>query len=335
MKRRVFISSLFALLPAAAVQLERTPFGGRLPRRVEKMGNSLKPPAPRAITGTRDADGNLLIEWTPSRRLGSGLTPNTGTALREEREEYALEILDAGGASVVNTYQVTDFTRAAILRQPAEYTPGLSNIVGNNVLPSTVGFNSWAVTEQKLAESDDPRGAALEGAMYSSGPSYLHARMFLVHAANADLSLTIADVAAEYGLDFSFDPFAADGEKGKLTVYERGVSIFTAYTIGDVGRTSARIVLAEGLAHYFKGDERAPFFTSAIAVLGAYVYRGRLMVDPEAGVENVRVAGPRPSFYYSADMQTEDFGSIQPSVRVKVYGISAFVGRGAPGSATV
>jgi hypothetical protein len=62
----------------------------------------------------------------------------------------------------------------------------------------------------------------------------------------------------------------------------------------------------------------------------------RYEVDILDGSDVVRtIAVTAPAATYTAAQQTADFGSPQPSVAVKVYQISATVGRGWPASATL
>ncbi len=65
-------------------------------------GVNQKPFSPKYIGGTRDGSNNLTITWTRrSRYIG---TPLWDLPVFEESESYKIEILDAPGGSVINTY---------------------------------------------------------------------------------------------------------------------------------------------------------------------------------------------------------------------------------------
>jgi hypothetical protein len=62
----------------------------------------------------------------------------------------------------------------------------------------------------------------------------------------------------------------------------------------------------------------------------------RYEVDILDGADVVRtLMSTSPAASYTAAQQTADFGSAQPSIAVKVYQISATVGRGRPAAATL
>jgi hypothetical protein len=62
----------------------------------------------------------------------------------------------------------------------------------------------------------------------------------------------------------------------------------------------------------------------------------RYEIDILNGANVVRtMAATSPTVTYTAAEQTADFGSPQPSVALKVYQISATVGRGWPAAATL
>lgn len=87
--------------------------------------------------------------------------------------------------------------------------------------------------------------------------------------------------------------------------------------------------------------------TPTLANLPGYIYLGRIVFtsgafnpfSAETGGSDVvaRTAAslPSPEFFYTADEQTTDFGSAQSAIRVRVYQISAQVGRGFPAEAII
>ena len=95
------------------------------------------------------------------------------------------------------------------------------------------------------------------------------------------------------------------------------------------------IRLRNGKAHYYKNYQTAlstPFYVSPQVVpevvLRPFITSNHPKAIREVGTARLLAGGLRRAFISSAGMQVEDFGSTQPSVKIKVYPVSALVGRG-------
>jgi hypothetical protein len=106
-------------------------------------GNSLKPLAPVNLKGTRDAAGNLLIEWTRRSRIGAGMMPGSDVPVAEEQEVYLIEIMD-GSAVKRPITEKTGGSHQAVL-QPII---GGQYISGNNLLTPSPDYAIAAVAQR-------------------------------------------------------------------------------------------------------------------------------------------------------------------------------------------
>ncbi len=69
------------------------------------VGNSLRPFAPKQLRIARDPDGTLRVSWIRSSRTGLGWPDGADAPLGEEREQYLVTLVPAGGGP--RTYTTT------------------------------------------------------------------------------------------------------------------------------------------------------------------------------------------------------------------------------------
>lgn len=110
-ERVVFINGAETLVQIDAVRLN-APFNYKVkttnqdladvtPESFTWTGGTVKPLAPVNLRGSRNAAGDLLIEWTRRERLPLGLRDFAGTPLSEESEIYVVEIYS--GSTLLRT----------------------------------------------------------------------------------------------------------------------------------------------------------------------------------------------------------------------------------------
>ncbi len=288
-------------------------------------GWSLKPLAPANLRGQRDSDGNLLIEWTRRGRLGPGLRPLTDVGVGEEREEYLIEIYDGSTLKRFFTVHTGDV-------QPALFT-SLVNPIGSggdvdvNTITGATSTYVEAVSLQTINFGGGFVEATLRTGNYASGLS-----------GNAYLGLTdksVPDGAVNEvpfyikldstgGMDFWQE--GATSLPGIANAFDKDADpTYTAYEV------KVRMALTSNEIKYYidyVNSASQPFYTSTIKPtlpLRCWALAGSL-----ATVETAYMVTPQnPKAIYTALQQTEDFGSAQSSIKVRVYQISATVGKGA------
>lgn len=286
-------------------------------------GNVLKPPPPANVRGTRDSQGNLLIQWTRRSRIGFGMIPGSDVPLAEEAEHYEVEILD-GSNNVLRTLKVD-----LKLGQPASLiaTDGAANVVGNSLIGPAIAY-----TTQKL----DRPGSFIEARLSASASSGIPA-IQLLEAQNGPRSAQ--DRLADEPVYRSSALFLRFASPLGITVNENALGDpppttqkFTSGSLGGVTAVRVRVVVNDsGTVSYYwdyAGEGSVPFYVSDTAV-----------PLPVVGVPVVTGVGGQitdifigqlvtPSATLTTADQTALFGSLQSSIRVRVYQLSAIVGRG-------
>lgn len=286
-------------------------------------GNSLKPLAPANVRGSRDASGNLLIEWTRRSRLGGGLRPNTDVPIAEEREYYELEIMS--GSVVLRTIRVgNDDAHAVQWRNTGIFAP---------VTPANDGT---------LLQSAVDAIAHLQSIEKIYGDFRLE--MLIDHSTRL----------GETQCDGAISILPARGAWPGGGVVPGYVHSDTAVLIENDGAkvlycaTGDRVMieLRGTTFYYFKnyaGGQSQPSFTSTQSGLSfPLIIQGELIgssFTPSTRLDNItkptlqRFA--QPDYLYPVVQQTADLGSVSSSIKVRVYQVSAIVGRGPYTEATL
>jgi hypothetical protein len=295
-------------------------------------GMTLRPLAPGNLRGSRDADGNLLIQWTRRSRLGSGMLPGSDVPLAEEDELYDVEILD-GSNVVLRTIRVT-------------VDGGDPVLLTGSVNPQYVSFNSLlsptladtganAYTTQRL----DRSGSWIEAHLSTAGSDF------------ASIGLIEPQYAPRWGYQLptgiyrSTLDFSPTGVPGiQVTEAAPGDTSSTVkYSSGSLGVNAVRIriMIAGSEVRYYwdyTGDGSVPFYVSNIpAPLPLVGVVSTINATAQISkVQNIFMGQlTTPSTVYQVAQQVNDFGSTQSAIRVRVYQISSLVGRGPFAEATV
>lgn len=294
-------------------------------------GGNLRPPAPVNLRGSRDADGNLLIEWTRRSRLGSGMVSGSDVPLAEEEELYDVEILN-GSNDVLRTIRVNPKTGDPALLIGSVNPQYVSF---NNLLsPTTADLSANAYTTQRLERA----GSWIEAHLSTAGTDVVN------------IGVIEPQYAPRWGYQLptgifrstlTFSPAALFPGSPGLQIVEAapGGAASVRYTSGSLGSVNAvriRIVIVGSELRYYwdyTGDGSVPFYVSSIPAPLPLVGVASV-INATAEVSKVQdvFMGQRltPSTIYTAEQQSNstDFGSVQSAIKVRVYQISAVVGRG-------
>jgi putative tail protein len=295
-------------------------------------GMTLRPLAPGNLRGSRDADGNILIQWTRRSRLGSGMLPGSDVPLAEEDELYEVEILN-GSNVVLRTIRVT-------------VDGGDPALLTGSVNPQYISFNSLL----SPTLTDGSSNAYTKQLLDRSG-SWIEARLSTTGSDFASIGLIEPQYASRWGYQLptgiyrstlNFSPVGVPGIE--VTEAAPGDTFVTVrYSSGSLGVNAVRIrivILGSEVRYYwdYTGDGSVPFYISNIpaplplkgivAVVNATAVASK--------VQNIFVGQlVTPSTVYPVAQQVNDFGATQGAIKVRIYQISALVGRGPFAEATL
>lgn len=282
-------------------------------------GNALRPLSPVNLRGTRDALGNLLIQWTRRSRVGSGMIPGSDVPLAEEEELYEVEIMD--GVTVQRLIKVRGGgATPAILAAINE--PGA--ISGNNFGPGS-GNQAWAYLVQDLGP-----GAFVEATLTYSTASSNVMMSFVEHAY---IDWIAGGQMGTLGTNhYSAISFRNLSGLNKFNVTDTAPP-GSAYNSDDLGTvTSARIratLLDTGVHYYwdYMGESSVPFYVSrATPTFPAYCL---IELGGTGEAKDIHIGKTfSPSTVYTVEQQASDFGAVENPVTVRVSQVSAIVGRG-------
>lgn len=267
------------------------------------LGNSLRPLAPVNLRGSRNAAGDLLIEWTRRERIILPLRDGVGTPNSEEAEVYIVEIYD--GSTLKRTIRNPNADLAKTAHWKKLFDPSsVITINGDQSLSCTGGKSTVVSIEQFNGDfhveftrtSDAP-------------PKYLGVQS----ASKYDEDIVGAPFYQVNAGNFwpmgnsSYSSSSADGDK------------FTIQRLGSIVR-------------FFKNPHlygvpvplyETTFTSAEFLKLVVQFTTGTQSLDPTA----LSLGRPR-SYNYTANQQVDDFGSTQSSIKVRVYQESAIIGAG-------
>jgi len=268
-------------------------------------GNSLRPLSPANVSGHRDSQGNLFIEWVRRGRLGAGMISGSDVPLAEEREQYVVEVYN--GSTLVRTWRVfADQSQALLWTRLTEGSNGTyTELPFGGLYHADSSTYVSADSVQRIA--GDVR---VEFSIYDAGSG----------AVTPPLNFYLMSVNDNEGIPF-FWHYASGLLSPEAAI--PGVSFNT----GD----RFMIELTGKEARYYKnytGGASAPLYISPYAYLGSpYKVRANIDVGPR-GFATAMYQNPIGNATYTAVQQVQDFGSTQSSIKVKVAQISAIVGAG-------
>lgn len=281
-------------------------------------GVGLEPLTPVQLTGTRDSLGNLLIQWVRRSRYAPGMIPGSDVPLGEETEDYAVDILTLASVLKRTMFVHNGGGRPAVLVDTSQDHPAL--ISGNNILASGV------LTEEGQGYVHQPitgPGIWIEATLK---PSTGATNLFIQDPLWTK-DVGFASMSGLFRQLVSFFP-------STLGLYIRdrtGAYLFGPVSMGSVLVMRIRILIAGTEIRYYwdyTGPGSVPFYVSEIPP--AFPLQAEVQcIGSTAAISNVTIGDlPQPSIMYSIEQQTEDFGSVQDPIRVRVAQISSIVGRG-------
>lgn len=289
-------------------------------------GQSQRPLAPAQLQGNRSANGDLNITWVHRVRVNGQLRDYVGTQLSEEEEIYVVEIWN--GSTLLRTSRVR---AGRLFGEPIEWrslrNKGIEPTVATDgsvtmnglvsTLRSTQVFNGDFTFELGSNPTDDPIPQQLY--IQTAGLESTSGNKFFQFARPAGLGNSdcfISDIAANGStlLNVSVDA------TGPVRLYIQRLGSDLRVFRGALVATTAPVMIAQ---QDWSGG-------LTVTVLNqSDEHQDNILYQP-------RVAVPRSrSFLYSANMQTQDFGSPQSAITVKVYQESALTGAGDPAEGTL
>lgn len=280
------------------------------------QGNSLKPLAPVHLRGSRNAAGDLLIEWTRRERLPLPLRDSAGTPLSEEQEVYVLEI-----------YSGSTLKRS--IRDPRVYA--VKAISWNKFYDPD---NTWTFSADGslVYDASADRGVATSTEVLSGD--------FMIEFTRAtnsvSSSMRMGVVPATISNADQVDSFGTAG----YPFFEIDTSIRmvpmgnTSYQVSTTLGDKFTIERVGSIVRFYKNRHlsSAPVpiyettFTSASS-LRVFFRSGFGVATYTMGPTSLVSIGKR-SYNYTANQQVDDFGSTQASIKTRVYQESMIVGKG-------
>jgi hypothetical protein len=261
-------------------------------------GRAEKPYAPAQIAGARDGSQNLTVTWVRRTRIGGEWLDGTGTVpLSEASEAYEVEIPLTAPAAWAPRYSASTVFSAATL---AEFA-----------------FNGSAAG--LWAASTTSGWLRVDYAVPVTVARYRITAREDVNAVNTPKDWTFEgwNGASWVVLDTrTAETGWALGEQRAYNIPAGSIAPFTAYRINVSSAESGLVAIGE-----------LEFFLTA---------SGGQNVARSAGTVARTITGlTSPTAAYSAAEQTTDFGGAISALVVRVYQISAAVGRGIAGEATL
>lgn len=286
-------------------------------------GNSLRPLAPSNIQGFRDALGNLTISWVRRSRVGLGMIPGSDVPVGEERQLYKLEFYS--GATLVDTYFVTAPQSEPISWKLSDIdtgtTPAISGdgsvsfIAGDaDLLSRQVLIGDYVIDFQATAANDKLPNMEIRDLSSRSthDPSANTPKFWQsVSRANTDPNTKVFDFKA-LGAPIYYDASYSN----RIQLMRVGSQFITYRNYNGPGSPVEQIS-----QETYTGPAQITIWTNS--------------VDNEKIVKPTLTLLPGTRFFYSTDAQTKDFGSVQSSIKVIIYQVSAVVGAGPGATATL
>lgn len=273
------------------------------------LGNSLRPLAPVNLRGTRNATGDLLIEWTRRARLGAGMIPGSDVPLGEESDSFLVEIYS--GATLLRTIPVAPAaTQSVFWRATNQY--------------AVITSNTLATTGSELGTAEAIQQITRTGSFYEFTIKKGTSSTFIISDLNwiasdgylRGVSVTVGSSSLTINsLRRSHDFFESVAVKSSV-----------AYSDGDrfrfvISGTEIRLYLN------YTALGSVPTYISPLSPSFPITLTGWVGAAG-AELQSAVIYNGAPSTIYSAAQQVQDFGSTQSSISLRVYQVSAVVGRG-------
>lgn len=287
-------------------------------------GGTLKTPSPGNLRGDRDSDGDLLSSWNDRSRIAPGMTPGSDVPIAEERQLFNFKVMldPATGEDVIRQWQVvTGQAMAAVLN--SDSTSSKFDWIAHNTLS---GAAYPAIHQAASIQRINQTGNFVQGTLVSAQTDVPESWLGLIPAETEWRRVWAVHGGISTAYDTSY--LVSLTYYAGLEVYVHGSLVYTDAAI----TTEARIhILMSGTEVRFYvnyvGPGSLPFYVSP--KIPQFPYRVFASVRGLSSVEKViMTTNPNPKTVYSTDQQTEDFGSPQNPIRLRVSKVSAIVGEG-------
>lgn len=293
------------------------------------LGTSLKAPSPVNLQGERNQASDLLILWTRRSRIAGGMIPNSDVPVGEEKEEFQLEIYN--GSTLLRTLRniFVGNPMGAVLEYDG--ASKFTHITGNSITPGAAGTSRFKSIQQ-ISQGENFTEATLIGTSGAGGDAVINFGLISTSKDWRSAAATDSDYHAELN---------CTGLSEALNIYQGSTLLYTedasSYSTAGV---RIRIELGAGEVRFFKNYAGPGSQTVAVSsIVPAYpfwLFVHVVRFTGSAYINNVNMSiYPQPAAVYTAAQQTVDFGSIQSSVKVRIYQVSAVTGRGDYAEATI
>lgn len=281
-------------------------------------GLVLKPATPSDAKIFRDAQNNALIQWRRRGRINHHWRDRAGVPVSEEREYYEIEALS--GSTVVHTYRVP-INQA----QPIQWQQVIGDL---SYLHFATDGSGTVYRNQNFA--DDPNAAvAIASKQLIDGDFAFEFQVYN----NGSQNYLISDPLINTALD------AASGDSlASLTATLNNVAVSTpsgSVTTSAIAGDRFVLFYSQGVMSYYKNpiSDNSPTFARASVTQGhaPYWIRCSFGVFNNWGIRNPSLLRfVTPDWTYTANMQTADGLTPGAPIHLKIYQVSAQVGRGDP-----
>jgi len=294
-------------------------------------GTSLKPLPPTDLRGERNSVGDLLVTWVRRERFAASLRDRVGTPLNEEQEVYVFEVYS--GATLKRSVRNPNVLIQQTIRWQELDDPGGTLTIS---------------TDYTLSHTDDGINVARGTGMDSFAGDFV--AEFVINADEPISYLGVLPAAhvSPVGIVNPFDQYKNAGYPYFYCSFSGAVGGKRAWPMGNA---SYAVDIADGdrisihrtgsVVRFYKNyaSQAAPvpiLETSFSASEALRLYFETTANTGNQGLDPSRIQyGKKRGYNYTANQQTEDFGSVQSSVKVRVYQESAVVGRGRYTEATL
>lgn len=293
-------------------------------------GGTAKPLPPSSVRGQRDNDGNLLILWNRATRTGAGMTSGTDVPLSEEQEKYEVEVYD--GATVKRTMTAIVGMNLPAIMLGLDGTPtGTSK---NNI--ESLGPAFTGHTAQTIPVTGNFFEAEMGGGV---SPSFELSQFGFI-APNADWTDTAnSNTAFDLLVVYTKTNLGGGVLRSTFQIYERGVlaGTYNYDSATYLVKPRIRVLLQSGEFRVYlnwTGASSVPIHVTGIAPTPPYTVGVHCSGTTFAYLRGaVMTIYPQPATVYSTAQETED--GLTAPVKLRIYQISAVVGRGGYAEATI
>lgn len=293
-------------------------------------GGTAKPLPPSNIRGQRDAEGNLLVLWNRSARMGAGMTSGTDVPLAEEGEKYIVETYDGSTLKRAMT-AIVGMNLPAIMLGLDETPAGTSKNSIELLGPAFTGHTAQIVPVT---------GNFFEAEMGGGVSPSFETSQFGFIAPNADWTNTAnSNTAFDLLVVYSKTNLGGGVFRSTFFIYERGVLVATLNYDGSTYLITPRIrvLLQSGEFRVYlnwAGASSVPIYVSGIRPRPPYTVGVHCSGTNFAYLRSaIMTISPQPATVYSVAQETED--GLAAPVKLRIYQISAVVGKGGYAEATI